>query len=149
MSEDEPWSMGFAEAPAHYRGPTQKAKAWTEQWVGAYCFCPACGARPLTAFPNNNPIGDFHCVACAEEYELKSTKGRIGRKVVDGAYGAMTARLAARNNPSLMLMTPDQVRGDDGAARAVTDLIVVPKHFFTPEIIERRKPLAATARRAG
>jgi type II restriction enzyme len=26
---------------------------------------------------------------------------------------------------------------------------VVPKHFFVPDIIERRKPLAATARRAG
>lgn len=30
-----------------------------------------------------------------------------------------------------------------------TELIVVPKHFFIPEIIQKRKPLAATARRAG
>ena len=27
--------------------------------------------------------------------------------------------------------------------------MVVPKHFFVPEIIEKRKPLAETARRAG
>jgi type II restriction enzyme len=31
----------------------------------------------------------------------------------------------------------------------VTNFFVVPKHFFVREIIEERKPLAATARRAG
>ena len=31
---------------------------------------------------------------------------------------------------------------------AVTNLFVVPKHFFVREIIQERKPLAATARRA-
>ena len=29
------------------------------------------------------------------------------------------------------------------------NLLVIPSHFFVPEIIERRKPLARTARRAG
>ena len=32
---------------------------------------------------------------------------------------------------------------------AVTNLFVVPKHFFVREIIQERKPLAPTARRAG
>ena len=31
----------------------------------------------------------------------------------------------------------------------VTNLLVIPKHFFVREIIEQRKPLSATARRAG
>jgi type II restriction enzyme len=31
----------------------------------------------------------------------------------------------------------------------VVNLLIVPKHFFVREIIEERKPLAATARRAG
>mgnify|MGYP003294919679 CR=1 FL=1 len=31
----------------------------------------------------------------------------------------------------------------------VNDLILIPKHFFVPDIIEKRKPLAQTARRAG
>ncbi len=55
----------------------------------------------------------------------------------------MTARLAAANNPSLMVM------GYDRARPRVTDLIVVPSHFFTEAIIEPRKPLSMTARRAG
>ena len=32
---------------------------------------------------------------------------------------------------------------------SVTNLFVVPKHFFVLDIIQERKPLAATARRAG
>ena len=55
----------------------------------------------------------------------------------------MTARLAARNNPSLFAMSYDRDR------TTVTDLIVVPRHFFTQDIIQARKPLSATARRAG
>jgi len=31
---------------------------------------------PLTAFPANSPVAGFHCGVCAEEYELKATKGR-------------------------------------------------------------------------
>lgn len=55
----------------------------------------------------------------------------------------MTARLAARNNPSLFAMSYDRDR------TTVTDLIVVPRHFFTQDIIQARKPLSTTARRAG
>ncbi|MEG1651443.1 MAG: DpnI domain-containing protein, partial [Oscillospiraceae bacterium] len=29
------------------------------------------------------------------------------------------------------------------------DLILIPKHFFIPDIIEKRKPLSDSARRAG
>lgn len=88
-------------------------------------------------------MADFHCGTCAEEYELKSQKGRFGPKVVDGAYATMCKRLSADNNPNLILMNYSL------AARQVTNLIVVPKHVFVLKTIERRKPLAETARRAG
>ena len=61
-------------------------------------------------------------------------KGRLGRKGLDGAYAKMTARLAARNNPSLMVMSYD------GGRSRVTDLIVVPRHFFVQSIIEPKAP---------
>jgi type II restriction enzyme len=35
------------------------------------------------------------------------------------------------------------------ATLSVANLIIVPKHYFVRDIIEERKPLAATARRAG
>lgn len=31
----------------------------------------------------------------------------------------------------------------------VKDFIVIPKYFFTPEVVEKRKPLSPTAKRAG
>lgn len=55
----------------------------------------------------------------------------------------MTERLAARDNPSLFLLNYDVER------HAVSNLIVVPRQFFTLDLIEQRKPLAPTARRAG
>ena len=55
----------------------------------------------------------------------------------------MCDRLAAINNPNLFLLNYDLEH------RSVVSLFVVPKQFFVREIIEVRKPLAATARRAG
>jgi type II restriction enzyme len=55
----------------------------------------------------------------------------------------MCDRLAASNNPNLFLLKYDL------AQRGVVNLFVVPKQFFVREIIEERKPLAPTARRAG
>lgn len=133
--DDNRWSpLGFAEEQAVFKGPTQNVRALSEGWVAAHMFCPACGAERLRALPNNSPVGDFVCDACAEEFELKAKKGALGPKILDGAYGAMMSRLKARNNPSLMAMSYD--RGMTG----VTDLIVVPKHFFTPDIIQKKNP---------
>jgi type II restriction enzyme len=52
-------------------------------------------------------------------------------------------RLGATNNPNLILLHYDP------AGLAVTNLLVIPKHFFVPEMIERRSPLSPLARRAG
>lgn len=143
-SKGEDWgSLGFAEEQAVFKGPTQNVRALSEGWVAAHMFCPACGAERLRALPNNSPVGDFVCDACAEEFELKAKKGALGRSIPDGAFGAMTARLAAHNNPSLFAMSYDRDRV------GVTDLIVVPRHFFTQHIIQARKPLGPNARRAG
>lgn len=61
----------------------------------------------------------------------------------DGAFGAMMERLKSNSAPSLFVLNYDLRR------LMVTDLVVVPRQFLVPEIIERRKPLAPTARRAG
>lgn len=74
---------------------------------------------------------------------MKSQKRGFGQKVVDGAFGAMSQRLAASNNPSLLLLHYDLSR------LSVANVVIVPKHFFVQEIIERRKPLRETARRGG
>ena len=55
----------------------------------------------------------------------------------------MMERLQSDSVPSLMLLR--YTAGD----KMVQDLSVIPKQFFVTDLIERRKPLAMTARRAG
>ncbi|RYG87197.1 MAG: restriction endonuclease [Alphaproteobacteria bacterium] len=132
---DNHWcELGFAEPTAVYTGPTQTARSVTEAWVALHGFCPNCPADHLPQLPNNSPVADFRCGACGEEYELKAKRGKLGRSIPDGAFSTMTARLAAANNPSLFAMSYDR------AAARVTDLILVPSHFFTPEIIQAKNP---------
>jgi type II restriction enzyme len=141
---DEPWSnLGFAEEAAVFVSASQNARVLSEGWVAANLFCPCCGCERLDRLANNSPVADFRCPSCREEYELKAARGRIGVKLNDGAYGAMKQRLTQANNPSLLAMAYDRNR------ERVTDLIVVPNHFVTEAIIEPRKPLGPTARRAG
>ena len=135
--------LGFEEEQTPYRGPTQSARFWTESWVRSQVYCPNCGQANISKYENNRPVADFYCTSCAEEYELKGKKNKFGAKVLDGAFRTMCERLAASNNPSLMLMNYDPKK------LGVTNFFVVPKHFFVRQIIEERKPLAQTARRAG
>ena len=135
--------LGFEEAQSSYTSGSQSARAWTEAWVKAWAYCPHCGNAKMSQFPNNSPVADFLCTSCREEFELKSQKGKFGPSVSDGAYKTKCERLAASNNPNLLLMNYDR------QSLAVVNLFIVPKHFFIREIIEERKPLAATARRAG
>lgn len=135
--------LGFQETQSPYSSRSQSARAWTENWVRSWAYCPHCGNANIESFPNSSPLADFYCASCKEEFELKSQKGKFGAKVVDGAFKTKCERLAASNNPNLLLMNYDL------KTLAVVNLFIVPKHFFVRDIIEERKPLAATARRAG
>ncbi len=135
--------LGFEETPTPYESGAQSARFWTEAWVHNQVYCPNCGQPSLNKYENNRPVADFYCGSCREEYELKSQKTPFGAKVIDGAFRTMCERLSASNNPNLMLMSYDL------KSLSVKSLCVVPKHFFVRDIIEERKPLAATARRAG
>lgn len=122
---------------------SQKARVWTEGWVLSQMYCPACGRHPLSDYLNNKPVADFYCNGCSEDFELKSTKNKFGKKVTDGAYATMMSRLQSDRVPSLMLL---RYTAQD---KMVHDLSVIPKQFFVTDLIEKRKPLADTARRAG
>lgn len=135
--------LGFAEEQSPYSSGSQSARAWTERWVSDWLYCPNCGNPKIEQFSANRPVADFHCTTCAEEFELKSQKKSFGKKVLDGAYRTMCERLESSNNPSLLLLNYDRAR------LAVTNVAIVPKQFFVREIIEERKPLPPTARRAG
>jgi len=125
-----------------YKSQSQAIRVMTENWVKNEIFCPNCG-NFVNDFKNNSPVADFYCENCREEYELKSKKDEMGKKIVDGAYGKMIERLNSTNNPSFFFLNYDL------QDYRVQNFVVIPKHFFIPEIIEKRKPLSENARRAG
>jgi type II restriction enzyme len=135
--------FGFEEPQSQYDSGSQRARIWTEQWVSQWMYCINCGNAKLAQFTANLPVADFFCPACNDQFELKAQRRDFGKKVADGAYFTKIGRLASSENPNLMLLKYDQ------AAKVVTDVCVVPKHFFIPDIIEQRPPLSLTARRAG
>ena len=125
-----------------YKSNAQKIRVLSEDWTIKESFCPNCG-NSIVDFENNRPVADFYCPSCNEEYELKSKKGNIGKKIVDGAYSAMIERLQSQNNPNFFFLNYDL------QTYKVINFLVIPKHFFVPKIIEKRKPLSPNARRAG
>ncbi len=127
----------------NYSSNSQIARILTENWVSNNIYCPSCGNLKLTTFENNNPVGDFHCNNCKAEYELKSKKDSFTQKIVDGAYSAMIRRINSDNNPHFFFLNYSI------ADLKVQNFLVIPKHYFIDDIIERRKPLSENARRAG
>lgn len=125
-----------------YTSNSQIARILTENWALKSLYCPSCGGLPLNAFENNRPVADFHCKRCNEEFELKSKHGKLSNTINDGAYSTMIERINSENNPNFFFLTYTK-------NWKVNNLLVIPKQFFTPEIIIKRPPLAKSARRAG
>lgn len=127
---------------AVYKSRSQKIRVMSEKWIEENMYCPCCGNSYIKKLENNKPVSDFQCKQCNGIFELKSKKGRIGKKINDGAYLTMLDRITSITNPELFVMNYSK-------DYKVTDLIFIPKFFFIPAIIEKRKPLKPTAKRAG
>src|SRR5215213_157820 len=128
---------------SNYISNSQIARVLTESWVKENSYCPNCGRDNIDKYSNNKPVADFFCSFCHEDFELKSKTGKIGKKITDGAYSTMIARINSIDNPNFFFLTYDKTK------YLVNNFLIIPKHFFQTEIIEERPPLAATARRAG
>lgn len=127
----------------NYTSPSQRTRVLTEGWVSSQVYCPSCGKSNVSKYPNNRPVADFYCSICGEDYELKGKQAGIGTRIVDGGHRTMIERLRSNRNPNLFLLSYDL------PTLEVSNFLVIPKHFFTPEMIEKRKPLSAAAERAG
>ena len=129
---------------AGYSSNSQIARILTESWVKENSFCPNCGYSHLSEFENNRPAADFYCKNCSEEYELKGKSGnKLGKKIPDGTYITMIERINSVNNPNFFFLNYNK------ANLSVSNFLMIPKHYFTPDIIIERKPLPETAKRAG
>jgi type II restriction enzyme len=130
------------EAARDYSSNAQRVRVCSEAWVHRWGYCPNCGSQ-LFRFEQNRPVADFWCRECREEYELKAAGRAAGARIMDGAYATMIRRLKANNNPNFFLLRYEPI------TYGVSSFLVIPKSFFVPSIIQKRKALAPTARRAG
>jgi len=126
-----------------YHSKSQIARVLTEHWVEQNMYCPCCLNNEMIKNPNNTKVVDFYCENCLNCFQLKSQTTHFGLKILDGAYRTMVESMLDNSNPNFMLMYYS------GMEWNINSLFVIPKFFFSESIIEKRKPLSSTARRAG
>ena len=124
----------------NYRSASQIARVLTEDWMLKNGYCPSC-LSSLNQSKSNSQVLDFSCLSCSNEFELKGKKRNLGKKVTDGAYSSMISRIADVNSPHFYFLSYDQTY-------KIKNLIAVPNYFFQDSVIEKRKPLPITAKRA-
>ena len=129
---------------SNYHSPSQIARAITEGWIANNMYCPRCGECHLQHFANNRPVADFYCPRCKNQFELKGKNGKIRSTISDGAYKTMISRITSNTNPDFFVM---EYKLD--LTPHIENLLIIPKFFFTPDIIIKRPPLPETAKRAG
>lgn len=127
-----------------YNNKSQIARVLTEHWLADNMYCPICGETSIRQAEANAPVKDFVCDKCKAQYELKSkntVSGNFSATVADGVYYTMIKRITSLENPNFFFLHYNNYQ--------VNNLVIVPKCFFIPNIIEKRKPLNKSARRSG
>lgn len=125
-----------------YKSAAQIARVVTEDWVSLNLYCPACTSNSLKKNPTNTQAIDLTCPQCFQVFQLKSGKRWNQYKVVDAAFRPMIEAIRSDRVPNLLLL-------QYSAYWQVQNLVLIPYFFFSESIIEPRKPLKQTARRAG
>jgi len=131
------------EVAAAYKSGSQRAGKVTEAWGAENFYCPNCSSPKLDWLKPGTKANDYCCPSCGFWYQLKSQKTRIASSVTDGAYAAMMEAIRNNRSPNFFFLHYDL------ATWTVRNLLLVPYFAFPPSAIIKRKPLSATARRAG
>ena len=126
-----------------YKSQSQVARRLTEDWATNHLYCVACPSERVLSEPTNTLVRDFRCPRCGIAYQLKSKNGRFGKVVSNSAYTAKMTAIEAGHPPHYVFLQYSRASWD------VTDVFVVPGHFMSPAVIQQRKPLKSSARRAG
>jgi type II restriction enzyme len=125
-----------------FKSGAQIARVVSEDWAKGNLYCPACANDELAQTKNNTKVFDFVCPACVARFQLKSSRRWDERRIPDAGYAAMMEAISKDSNPNLFVLHYD-------GNWNVRNLLLVPSFFFTSSAIEKRPPLAITARRAG
>jgi len=126
-----------------YKSASQRARVGTEAWGAENFFCPACESPRLEPSPQGTAAIDYFCPTCDSPFQLKSQSKPFGSRIVDAAFSEMKRAILEDRTPNLFVLHYDL------EAWAVRTVLLVPHFAFALSALERRRPLASTARRAG
>lgn len=126
-----------------YTSASQRARVATELWGLGNLYCANCTSGSLNASRPNTPAVDFECPECRTCFQLKSHSRIFGSRIVDSAYSKMVREIKLDRTPNLLALRYDLESWE------VRDVLLIPSFAFPLSAIEKRKPLAASARRAG
>jgi type II restriction enzyme len=118
------------------------ARVITEKWCAENVYCAACDSDTLCQQAANAKAIDFRCRNCLQSYQLKGQKHLNLRRVVDGAFSSMLTAVKNDLAPNLLIL-------NYSPTWTIVNLLLVPSIFFTASVLEKRKPLSPSARRAG
>jgi len=125
-----------------YKSGCQITRRISEQWAAENLYCVACNSNSISPSPANTKAIDFHCPHCEAVYQLKAGRQWSERRVPDAGHAAMMAAIQSDRVPNLLVLQyTDQWQ--------VQNLLLIPSFLFSASAIEKLKPLAMTARRAG
>ena len=126
-----------------YKSASQRARVGTESWGASNFFCPVCDSPRLEVAPHGTATLDYSCPKCDSSFQVKTQSRPFGTRILDSSYSQMKRAILTDRTPNLYVLHYDLT------AWAVRTVILIPHFAFALSAIERRKPLAPTARRAG
>lgn len=126
-----------------YKSNAQRARIATEAWGTENLYCLNCDSDELACSPPNTAAIDYLCPKCESSFQLKSQSHSFGSRINDAAYATMLQKIRADETPNLIALHYDI------PAWRVHNAFLVPHFAFSISAIEKRPPLAKTARRAG
>jgi hypothetical protein len=121
----------------------QIARIALEAWASFNLYCLDCESDALDRLPNNTPVADFKCYVCDRSYQLKAKDGRFGLRITGAAYQPTIDAIGRGEIPEHVFVEFDK------RFNTVVFVDAIPGRLITADRAIPRKPLAATARRAG
>ncbi len=126
-----------------YKSGSQRARVISEAWGEKNLYCANCTSPRLERCPPNTEAIDYICPRCDAPYQLKSQSRPFARRINDAAYEAMKRTIVLGRTPNLLALHYHAKHWE------VQNLLLIPRFAFSLSAIERRNPLAPTARRSG
>ncbi len=130
-------------AVENFVNAAQVARVALETWASFNLYCLNCESNALDRLPDNTPVADFQCVVCERTYQLKGKNGRFGPRLTGAAYRPTVEAAQRGKMPEYVLVEFDTRFG------TVVFVDSIPGCLIGEERVLPRKPLSATARRAG